>query len=71
VLPRSVCGLRDDKGDVLLEAQGPSWKPSNGLDTTVLAPASFTEEQALAGLRLPTDQAVNQGMVLLLGLRKQ
>jgi hypothetical protein len=68
VLPRSVCGPRDDKGDVLLE--GPSWKPSNGLDTTVLAPASFTEEQALAGLRLPTE-AVNQGMVLLLGLRKQ
>ena len=40
--------LRDDKDDVLLEARGPSWKPSNGLEATVLAPAEFTEEQALA-----------------------
>jgi 2-oxoglutarate dehydrogenase E1 component len=40
--------LRDDKDDVLLQARGPSWKPSNGLEATVLAPAEFTEEQALA-----------------------
>src|SRR6476469_4977626 len=40
--------LKDDKDDVLLEARGPSWKPSNGLEATVLAPAEFTEEQALA-----------------------
>ena len=43
--------LRDDKDDVLLEARGPSWKPSNGLEVTVLAPAEFTEEQALDAAR--------------------
>jgi len=41
--------LKDDKDDVLLEAtRGPSWKPSKGLEATVLAPAAFTQEQALA-----------------------
>jgi 2-oxoglutarate dehydrogenase E1 component len=43
--------LRDDKDDVLFQARGPSWKPSNGLDGEVLAPAEFTEEQALAAAR--------------------
>src|SRR4249919_2754301 len=43
--------LRDDKDDVLLQARGPSWKPSNGLEATVMAPAAFTEEQALAAAR--------------------
>src|SRR5262249_54955326 len=41
--------LRDHKDDVLMVARGPSWKPSNGLEASVLAPAAFTEEQALAG----------------------
>jgi 2-oxoglutarate dehydrogenase E1 component len=40
--------LKDDKEDVLFQARGPSWKPSNGLEQKVLAPAAFTEEQALA-----------------------
>ena len=40
--------LRDDKDDVLFQARGPSWKPSNDLAGKVLAPAAFTEEQALA-----------------------
>ena len=43
--------LRDDKDDVLFQARGPSWKPSNGLEGKVLAPAAFTEEQALAAAR--------------------
>ncbi|HEU0018275.1 MAG TPA: 2-oxoglutarate dehydrogenase E1 component [Methyloceanibacter sp.] len=43
--------LRDDKDDVLFQARGPSWKPSNGLEGKVLAPAEFTEEQALAAAR--------------------
>ncbi|HEV3241737.1 MAG TPA: 2-oxoglutarate dehydrogenase E1 component, partial [Methyloceanibacter sp.] len=40
--------LKDDKDDVLFQARGPSWKPSNGFAAKVLAPAAFTEEQALA-----------------------
>jgi 2-oxoglutarate dehydrogenase E1 component len=40
--------LREDKDDVLFQARGPSWKPSDGLEGKVLAPAAFTEEQALA-----------------------
>src|SRR5262249_33948781 len=43
--------LRDDKDAVLFEARGPSWKPSNGPAAAVLAPAAFTEEQALAAAR--------------------
>jgi len=43
--------LRDDKDDVLFQARGPSWKPSNGLEGKVLAPAAFTQEQALAAAR--------------------
>jgi len=40
--------LKDDSNDVLLEARGPSWKPSNGATWVEQAPAAFTEEQALA-----------------------
>ncbi len=43
--------LNDDKDDVLAEARGPSWKPSNGVRSTLVEhapPRSFTEEQALA-----------------------
>ena len=40
--------LKDDRNDVLLEARGPSWKPSNGAAWVEQAPAAFTEEQALA-----------------------
>ena len=40
--------LKDDKDDVLLQARGPSWKPSNGAAWAEQAPAAFTEEQALA-----------------------
>src|SRR6476646_7173160 len=40
--------LKDDKDDVLFQARGPSWKPSNGLTAKMMAPAAFTEEQALA-----------------------
>jgi len=43
--------LRDDKDDVLFQARGPSWKPSNGFDGKVLAPAAFTQERALAAAR--------------------
>ena len=43
--------LRDDKDDVLFQARGPSWKPSNGLEGKVLAPIAFTQEQALAAAR--------------------
>jgi 2-oxoglutarate dehydrogenase E1 component len=43
--------LRDDKDDVLFQARGPSWKPSDGLEGKVLAPAAFTEEQALEAAR--------------------
>ena len=43
--------LRDDKDDVLFQARGPSWKPSDGLDGKVLAPAAFTHEQALAAAK--------------------
>jgi 2-oxoglutarate dehydrogenase E1 component len=46
--------LNDDKEDVLAEARGPSWKPSNGADGALaepLPPGSFTEEQALAAAR--------------------
>jgi 2-oxoglutarate dehydrogenase E1 component len=40
--------LKDDKDDVLFQARGPSWKPSNGFTAKMMAPAAFTEEQALA-----------------------
>jgi len=43
--------LKDDKDDVLFQARGPSWKPSNGLEARVLAPTAFTEEQALAAAK--------------------
>jgi 2-oxoglutarate dehydrogenase E1 component len=40
--------LNDDMDDVLAEARGPSWKPSDGVSSALIgqaAPASFTEEQ--------------------------
>ena len=43
--------LRDDMDDVLFQARGPSWKPSSGLEGKVLAPAAFTQEQALDAAR--------------------
>ena len=43
--------LRDDRDDVLFQARGPSWKPSSGLEGKVLAPAAFTQEQALDAAR--------------------
>ena len=43
--------LRDEGDDVLFQARGPSWKPSDWLEGKVLAPAAFTEEQALEAAR--------------------
>src|SRR6476660_337409 len=43
--------LKDDKDDVPLQARGPSWKQSNGLEARVLAPTAFSEEQALAAAK--------------------
>jgi 2-oxoglutarate dehydrogenase E1 component len=43
--------LNDDKDDVLAEARGPSWQPSDGESGALIEqvpPGSFTQEQALA-----------------------
>ena len=43
--------LRDDKDDVLFQARGPSWQPSNGLAARCWRLPRFTQEQALAAAR--------------------
>src|SRR4029077_10251124 len=43
--------LKDDKDGVLFQGRGPALDASNGLETRVLAPTAFTEEQALAAAK--------------------